>query len=92
MAERFAPGDGVRALAVDAPGHARLPRYVRGRPGVIVSATGQWPRPEDVIAGSDAPPQTVYTVRFAANDLWHDGDHSVFIDLWEGYLVSREEQ
>ena len=35
-------------------------------------------------------PQTLYTVRFAARELWGEAanpaDHSVCLDLWEHYL------
>ena len=90
MAERFAVGDVVVAAAVDVAGHARLPRYVQGRTGVVIDATGAWPRPEDVVAGGAPAPETVYTVRFAARDLWQAGDHAVCIDLWESYLTPQE--
>ena len=86
MSERFGSGDAVTAAAVDVSGHVRLPRYVRGRTGEVVEVTGSWRRPEDVVAGRETAPQPVYTVRFAARELWGSGDHSVCIDLWEGYL------
>ena len=31
-------------------------------------------------------PEPVYAVRFAARDLWGEGDHDVVLDLWESYL------
>ena len=33
-----------------------------------------------------AEPEPVYTVRFAAAELFGEGDHTVTIDLWESYL------
>ncbi len=86
MSDLFLPGDLVRAQTADPPGHTRLPRYVRGATGTIVEAHGQYPLPDERSQGKDVPPQTVYTVRFAARDLWGSGDHSVTVDLWEAYL------
>jgi nitrile hydratase len=33
-----------------------------------------------------AEPEPVYTVRFAAAELFGEGDHAVTIDLWQSYL------
>jgi nitrile hydratase len=45
--------------------------------------------PDRVVAGLSPDPQSVYTVRFAARDLWGpeagSGD-AVYLDLWEDYL------
>ncbi len=88
MAEaRFAPGARVRTSLVDPPHHTRLPRYARGRVGRVVERHPASPRPEERAAGAAEPPvETVYTVRFAARDLWGDGAHAVTVDLWESYL------
>jgi nitrile hydratase subunit beta len=87
----FAPGDAVRVRIADPSGHTRVPRYVRGRPGVVESVRGTWPLPDDR-AHAVVPPAepTVYTVRFASRDLFGpDGadDVTVSVDLWEPYLV-----
>ena len=87
---RFAPGDLVRTRAADPVGHTRLPRYVRGHTGRVVENTGSWPLADDVAAGSTAPRvEPVYTVAFAAADLWAErrgsGDE-VTVDLWQSYL------
>jgi len=34
--------------------------------------------------------EPVYTVRFAAADLWGEGTHAVTVDLWESYLEAVE--
>lgn len=83
----FAPGDRVRVRAVDPGGHTRVPRYVRGHVGRIVEPQGSWPLADDRAAGAAAPSvQTVYTVAFAARDLWGEGMHEVTVDLWESYI------
>ncbi len=95
MAERealpaqFAPGDQVRAVAVDPDWHTRLPTYARGRIGRVVSVTGSWPLADDVARRREEPRvEPVYTVAFAARDLWGEGDHEVTLDLWQSYLES----
>jgi hypothetical protein len=93
MAERealsahFAPGDRVRAVTVDPDWHTRLPTYARGRIGRVVSVTGSWPLADDVARRREEPRvEPVYTVAFAARDLWGEGDHEVTLDLWQSYL------
>lgn len=91
MAERFATGARVRTSLVDPPHHTRLPRYVRGRTGLIVEPQGAHPLPDDRARGLPEPRvETVYTVRFDARDLWGEGSHSVTVDLWESYLQPDE--
>jgi nitrile hydratase subunit beta len=90
--DRFAPGDRVRTRAVDPAGHTRLPRYARGAVGEVVEPAGHHPLADDRARGLDPRPQAVYHVRFAAADLFGDGDHSVTVELWEDYLVPMEER
>lgn len=83
----YPPGTPVRVRAVDPEVHTRAPRYVRGQPGVIVEAHGDHRLPDAVVAGApDVRPEPVYAVRFAARDLWGQGDHSVTVNLWHSYL------
>lgn len=83
----FSPGDRVRTRAVDPAGHTRLPQYARGRTGRIVAVTGSWPLADDVAGHRPAPRvEPVYTVAFAARDLWGEGTHEVTLDLWQSYL------
>jgi nitrile hydratase len=90
-ADRFAPGDRVRTRAVDPAGHTRLPRYARGAVGVVVEPAGRHPLADDRARGLRPAPQPVYHVRFAAADLFGDGDHTVTVELWEDYLAPVEE-
>lgn len=82
----FHAGDRVHIRTEDPPGHTRVPRYVRGATGTIVELQGLYPLADERARGRSAPPQPVYTVRFAARDLWGSGDHTVTVDLWESYL------
>lgn len=86
----FAPGDRVRTRAVDPAGHTRLPRYARGAPGVVVEVAGHHPLADDRARGLDTAPQPVHHVRFAAQDLFGEGEHSVVVELWEQYLEPDE--
>lgn len=92
---RFAPGDLVRTAAADPAGHTRLPRYARGHTGRVVEAGGSWPLADDLAERSGEPRvEQVYTVAFAARDLWGEqagaGDE-VTVDLWESYLERAEQ-
>ncbi len=87
MSERYRSGDRVLVRTTDPPGHTRVPRYVRGATGTIVELQGRYPLADERASGVlHAAPQPVYTVRFAAQDLWGSGDHTITVDLWESYL------
>jgi nitrile hydratase subunit beta len=88
---RFRSGQRVRARNINPGGHTRLPRYVRGRLGMIIRDHGifnlQDTDREGYTLGDN--PQHVYTVRFSARDLWGDqasARDSIFVDLWDDYL------
>jgi nitrile hydratase len=83
---RFAVGDRVRARNLHPSGHTRLPRYVRGKGGVVTAVVGPFRLPDANAHGRHDVWEFVYPVRFAAADLWGEGDHSVSVDLWESYL------
>lgn len=88
-APRFAVGDPVRVKLSTSPLHTRAPRYCRGRPGIVHALNGSHVFPDTNAAGQGEQPQHLYTVRFAARDLWGeqaDARDSVFADLWEPYL------
>jgi nitrile hydratase beta subunit len=86
---RFGPGDRVRTRNINPTGHTRLPRYARGKVGTITVAHGGFVFADDNAHGPGSLPQHLYTVRFAATELWGpDGDplSEVSIDAWESYL------
>lgn len=89
---RFAPGDRVRVRGVDPDHHTRAPRYVRGHHGVVVESQGEWPLADDLARDLPDPRvEPVYTVRFAAEELWGGEPHTVTVDLWQSYLESARE-
>jgi nitrile hydratase len=86
---RFEPGDAVRAKNINPRGHTRLPRYARGRIGVVARDHGVFVFPDSSAAGQGEQPQHLYSVRFAAHELWGEEartGESVLIDLFEDYL------
>jgi nitrile hydratase subunit beta len=86
---RFAAGDRVRARNINPEGHTRLPRYARGRRGVIERDHGAHVFPDSNAHFAGEAPQTLYTVRFTAQELWGETANAadqVSLDLWEAYL------
>jgi nitrile hydratase len=94
LAPRFKPGDRVVARNINPSGHTRLPRYVRGKHGVIEHAHGTFVYPDTNAHGGGEQPQPLYSVRFDAQELWGPttpARDSLYIDLWEDYLEPEEE-
>jgi nitrile hydratase len=90
VAPRFAPGDPVRTREMHPHGHTRLPRYARGKRGVIHCCHGIHVFPDTHAHGQGEQPQPLYSVRFDARELWGESAESnqaVHIDLWESYLL-----
>ncbi len=86
---RFREGERVRARNLNPHGHTRLPRYVRGRRGVIRRDWGVYVFADSNAHGAGKNPQHVYSVEFAARELWGSEAPArdvVRIDLWEDYL------
>jgi nitrile hydratase subunit beta len=86
---RFAVGDKIVTRNLNPHGHTRLPRYARGKRGVIVAHHGAHVFPDTNAHGLGENPQHLYTVRIAMRELWGanaEPNESVLIDLWESYL------
>jgi len=89
-AARFSAGDEVHARNMNPHGHTRLPRYVRGHNGVVDRVHGVFVFPDSNAELAGEAPQTVYSVRFTARELWgDDAPHpadKVYVDMWDTYL------
>jgi nitrile hydratase len=86
---RFALGAVVVARNAHPTGHTRLPRYARGKRGVVAAQRGYHVFPDTHAHGLGEQPQHVYAVRFDARELWGEAAESrqfVYLDLWESYL------
>jgi nitrile hydratase subunit beta len=86
---RFKVGQRVRTRNMHAVRHTRLPRYARGKVGAVHRDHGVFVFPDTNAHFLGEKPQHVYSVRFAARELW--GTHaakrdSVYVDLWDDYL------
>ena len=86
MTDLFRPGDRVVTSRIDPLHHTRLPRYARGATGTVVEREGSYPLPDRRARQLPAEPEPVYAVRFAARELFGEGDHTVTLALWESYL------
>jgi nitrile hydratase beta subunit len=89
VAPKFRVDQAVIARNLHPTGHTRVPRYVRGRRGVVAIDHGVFIFPDSHAAGEGKKPQHVYTVRFTARELWGPDASprdTVCVDLWDDYL------
>ncbi|MEM9767129.1 MAG: SH3-like domain-containing protein [Cyanobacteria bacterium P01_D01_bin.71] len=89
LAPQFQVGNLVRAKVTHPKTYTRLPRYVRGKVGTIMKDHGVYVFPDTVGQRLSTKPQHVYSVRFAAQELWgpeapaHD---ALYLDLFDDHL------
>jgi nitrile hydratase beta subunit len=86
---RFQSGQRVRTKNIHPATHTRLPRYARGRTGVIEAVRGCHVFPDTVAIGQGEDPQWLYTVLFDSRELWGDNADptlKVSIEAFEPYL------
>jgi nitrile hydratase beta subunit len=86
---RFRVGDRVRAKNFHPLGHTRLPRYARGKRGVVEALRGGFVFPDTNAHSAGEQPQWLYTVVFDGAEIWGEASDptlTVSIDAWESYL------
>jgi nitrile hydratase subunit beta len=86
---RFTVGDRVIARNINTSGHTRLPRYVRGKQGVVHHHYGGFVFADTRAHGLGDQPQHLYSVRFEARELWGKSAparDAVYSDLWDSYV------
>ncbi len=89
VAPRFRTGDRVLVRTFNPVTHTRLPRYARGKRGIVVSDHGVFVFPDTAAHHQGEKPQHVYTVRFTARELWGSTAperDTLCLDLWDDYL------
>ena len=89
MPPKFKPGDHVVARNIHPVGHTRLPRYARGRRGMIDRDHGVLTFADTNAMSWVKKPQHLYSVRFAARELWGpdaSARDSVYVLLWHDHL------
>lgn len=85
----FTVGERVRARVRNPAGHTRLPRYARGKTGTVIRDHGVYAFPDTNAHFLGEERQHVYSVRFAARELWGPAAperDSVHLDMWDDYL------
>ena len=89
VAPRFQAGQPVRARNINPASHTRLPRYARGKLGIVDRDHGVHVFPDSNAHFLGEKAQHVYSVRFAARELWGEqasAHDAVYIDLWDDHL------
>jgi len=86
--ERFLPGDRVRVRMDSVPGHIRLPGYIRGKLGTVVSESPAYPFPDAHAHGVESQDEPTYDVRFRSEDLWPGSAEPalVHVGVFQSYL------
>lgn len=85
----FRIGGRVRTRNLHPKLHTRLPRFARGRVGIVERIQGFHVYPDAVVADGAEDPQWLYTVRFDGRELWGpeaDPTLEVSIEAFEPYL------
>jgi nitrile hydratase subunit beta len=84
----FAIGEKVRVKNEFVPGHVRMPAYIRGKAGVVVGISPNYPFPDAAGHGMQAPMEPTYDVRFRSRDLWPDScdDALNHVGVFQSYL------
>ena len=79
----------MRTANIHPAGHTRLPRYARGKRGIVRADRGVHLFPDRRAAGEDEAAEQLYNVEFGASELWGDRApprDTVRLDLWDSYL------
>jgi nitrile hydratase subunit beta len=79
--ERLKPGDRVRVRPDYVAGHVRMPGYIRGKSGVVLSESPAYPFPDARAHGVDAVDEPTFDVRFRSEDLWPNSADPAFVHV-----------
>jgi nitrile hydratase len=89
LTPRFHVGDRVRGRNIHPTTHTRMPRYTRGKTGVVARDRGVFMLPDSEHTSATPTPQHVYLLHFTAHELWGEAvsaHDALYIDMWEDYL------
>jgi nitrile hydratase len=86
--KRFKPGDRVKVRVDYVPGHVRMPAYIRGKCGVVVSESPAYPFPDAHAHGVRAADEPTFDVRFTTTELWPNNAEEAFVHVgvFQSYL------
>ena len=84
----FQRGERVRVRNDFVPGHIRVPGYIRGKIGVVMSEGPLTPFPDAHAHGLDAVDEPTYDVQFRSEDLWPGGAEKAVnhVAIFQSYL------
>lgn len=85
-------GDRVTVKSEFVPGHVRMPAYIRGKTGVVVGISPEYPFPDAAAHGLSTRKQRTFDICFRSADLWTDGadDAEVHVGVFHAYLKKAE--
>jgi nitrile hydratase beta subunit len=86
---RFQVGQRVRGRNINPVTHTRLPRYARGKIGTVERDHGVFLFADSNAHFQGEKPQHLYSVRFAARELWGEQAaprDAVYVNLWDDHL------
>jgi nitrile hydratase beta subunit len=88
-AQKFLIGESVRVKNEFVSGHVRMPGYIRGKQGVVVSESPPYPFPDAAAHNLPVTEEPTYDVRFRSADLWPDSSDEAFIHVgvFQSYLM-----
>ena len=85
----YAVGDVVRVKDGAPLGHTRVPRYVRGKVGMITNLHGNFMLPDQRVEDGSTLYQPVYRVCFEAQHVWGEDaspKDKLYLEMWEDYI------
>ena len=86
---QFKVGDAIRAKNMHPVGHTRLPRYCRGKRGVVTHYYEYWWVDDTPPAGEEHAIEPLYRIKFEGEELWGEEaepNQVLYIDMFESYL------
>ncbi len=86
----FSVGDAVEIKNIHPAHHTRLPRYIRGKEGIINRDHGVFVFPDTNANGKGEKPQHVYSVKFSFQELWGEDQIDnmyLYIDMFDDYML-----
>ena len=89
VAARFQVGQRVRGRNINPVTHTRLPRYARGKIGTVERDHGVFLFADSNAHFQGEKPQHLYSVRFAARELWGEqapARDAIYVNLWDDHL------
>ena len=92
--EEFKKGDRVRVKNDFFSGHVRMPSYIRGKPGVVISESPLYPFPDAHAHGVKADDEPTYDVAFRSEDLWPNASDPalIHVGVFRSYLERAPKQ